>query len=95
MTQASSFQMLRGSVIVFTGILSVGFLEKKLGAREWTGITLVIAGLLFVGASDLSTPDKDSPGMNSVITGDLLIICAQVNNNFSTLIIQLKKQHII
>lgn len=78
LTQASSFQMLRGSVIVFTGILSVGFLERKLGGREWTGITLVIAGLLFVGVSDLTTTNKDSPGINSVITGDLLIICAQV-----------------
>ncbi|XP_044010212.1 solute carrier family 35 member F6-like, partial [Aphidius gifuensis] len=78
MTQASSFQMLRGSVIVFTGILSVGFLERKLGGREWTGISLVIVGLLFVGVSDLTTTDKDSPGLNSVVTGDLLIICAQV-----------------
>ncbi|KAF7995596.1 hypothetical protein HCN44_006703 [Aphidius gifuensis] len=78
LTQASSFQMLRGSVIVFTGILSVGFLERKLGGREWTGIILVIVGLLFVGVSDLTTTNKDSPGLNSVVTGDLLIICAQV-----------------
>lgn len=78
LTQASSFQMLRGSVIVFTGILSVGFLERKLGGREWTGIIFVIAGLAFVGISDLSYKDNESRGFNSVLTGDLLIICAQV-----------------
>ncbi|XP_011503760.1 PREDICTED: solute carrier family 35 member F6 isoform X2 [Ceratosolen solmsi marchali] len=55
MTYASSFQMLRGAVIVFTGILSVGFLNKKLNRREWLGITFVIFGLLLVGLSDFIT----------------------------------------
>lgn len=78
MTYASSFQMLRGSVIVFTGIFSIGFLNRKLGAREWTGIVFVITGLAFVGASDILTMDNSDMNTNSVITGDLLIIFAQV-----------------
>ncbi|KAG7210786.1 hypothetical protein KM043_012279 [Ampulex compressa] len=78
MTYASSFQMLRGAVIIFTGILSMGFLNRKLGAREWTGIGLVIAGLVLVGISDILTTEVMDVGINSVITGDLLIICAQV-----------------
>lgn len=81
LTNASSFQMLRGSVIVFTGILSVGFLERKLGRREWSGILLVIIGLTCVGISDIITKDKDSFDINSILTGDMLIICAQVNFN--------------
>ena len=80
MTYASSFQMLRGAVIVFTGILSVGFLNKKLGTREWTGITLVILGLLLVGLSDFITMKDTRVNTNSVLTGDLLIISAQVIN---------------
>ncbi|XP_051154615.1 solute carrier family 35 member F6-like [Leptopilina boulardi] len=78
MTYASSFQMLRGSVIVFTGILSVAFLERKLGIQKWSGIALVILGLLIVGLGDFFTMKNEHKGTNSVITGDLLIICAQV-----------------
>lgn len=70
--------MLRGSVIIFTGMLSIGFLNRKLGAREWTGIGFVIAGLAFVGASDILTMENNDISANSVITGDLLIIFAQV-----------------
>lgn len=78
MTYASSFQMLRGSVIVFTGLFSVGFLNRKLGVREWTGIAFVIAGLACVGASDILTMEDTDINANSIITGDLLIIFAQV-----------------
>ncbi|KAL6446837.1 hypothetical protein ACFW04_001339 [Cataglyphis niger] len=78
MTYASSFQMLRGSVIVFTGMLSIGFLNRKLGIREWIGIGFVIVGLAFVGVSDILTMEDSDISANSVITGDLLIIFAQV-----------------
>lgn len=78
MTYASSFQMLRGSTIVFTGLLSVGFLNRKLVVREWTGIFFVILGLLFVGLSDIVTMRSQNINTNSVLTGDLLIITAQV-----------------
>lgn len=78
MTYASSFQMLRGAVIVFTGILSTGFLNRKLGSREWFGISLVINGLALVGISDFIMKHDDKVSTNSIITGDLLIICAQV-----------------
>ncbi|XP_011503761.1 PREDICTED: solute carrier family 35 member F6 isoform X3 [Ceratosolen solmsi marchali] len=78
MTYASSFQMLRGAVIVFTGILSVGFLNKKLNRREWLGITFVIFGLLLVGLSDFITMQNQKVNTNSVLTGDLLIISAQI-----------------
>ncbi|XP_046479244.1 solute carrier family 35 member F6 [Neodiprion pinetum] len=78
MTYASSFQMLRGAVIVFTGILSVGFLDRKLGSREWFGISLIINGLSLVGMSDFIMQNDSSVSTNSIITGDLLIICAQV-----------------
>lgn len=81
LTFASSFQMLRGSVIVFVGILSVAFLERQLAGREWSGIAFVIAGLGVVGAADfLSAGDDATSGYsrNNIITGDLLIILAQI-----------------
>lgn len=81
LTYASSFQMLRGSVIVFVGILSVAFLERQMAGREWFGIAFVIAGLSVVGAADfLSAGDDATSGYsrNNIITGDLLIILAQI-----------------
>lgn len=79
LTYASSFQMLRGAVIVFTGLLSVAFLNRKLKVLEWTGIGIVILGLVCVGLSDVIYPSKDQHfSRNSIITGDLLIILAQI-----------------
>jgi drug/metabolite transporter (DMT)-like permease len=49
MTYASSFQMLRGALIIFTGFLSVAFLNRRLKAYEWLGIFVVMAGLVIVG----------------------------------------------
>ncbi|CAN7986839.1 unnamed protein product [Ixodes pacificus] len=80
LTYASSFQMLRGAVIIFTGLLSVAFLGRRLRGYEWVGIMLVMCGLVVVGLSDILFPDSStsSKGTNSIITGDLLIILAQV-----------------
>lgn len=89
MTYASSFQMLRGAVIVFTGLLSIGFLDRKLEMREWTGIVFVIIGLAFVGASDILTMEDTDMNANSIITGDLLIIFAQVFHFAFIIIIEL------
>ncbi|MBN3305923.1 S35F6 protein, partial [Amia calva] len=79
MTSASSFQMLRGAVIVFTGLLSVAFLGRKLVASQWTGIFITIAGLVVVGLADFVSGEKDEKHkLSEVITGDLLIIMAQI-----------------
>jgi drug/metabolite transporter (DMT)-like permease len=53
LTYASSFQMLRGAVIVFTGIFSRLVLKNKLFAYKWLGIVFVIGGLATVGICDM------------------------------------------
>ncbi|XP_075746994.1 transport and golgi organization 9 isoform X2 [Rhipicephalus microplus] len=79
LTYASSFQMLRGAVIIFTGLLSVAFLGRRLRSYEWIGILGVMCGLVVVGLSDILFPDSHATkGPNSIITGDLLIVLAQV-----------------
>lgn len=78
MTSASSFQMLRGSVIVFTGLLSVGFLGRRLELSQWLGIGVTILGLLLVGLADLRGGRGQQHQLSQVITGDLLIVMAQV-----------------
>lgn len=49
LTTSSSFQMLRGALIIFTGIFSIIFLKKKLKLFHWIGMFLVTAGLVIVG----------------------------------------------
>ncbi|XP_047430527.1 solute carrier family 35 member F6 [Mugil cephalus] len=79
MTSASSFQMLRGAVIIFTGLLSVAFLGRRLAPSQWLGICITILGLVIVGLADFVSGNKDdSHKLSDVITGDLLIITAQI-----------------
>ncbi|XP_051954089.1 solute carrier family 35 member F6-like [Xyrauchen texanus] len=79
MTSASSFQMLRGAVIIFTGLLSVAFLGRRLKPSQWVGILVTILGLVVVGLADLlSRRGDDAHKLSEVITGDLLIIMAQI-----------------
>ncbi|XP_042232754.1 solute carrier family 35 member F6-like [Homarus americanus] len=78
LTYSSSFQMLRGAVIVFTGLLSVAFLGRRLRYFHWLGIVIVIGGLIIVGFSDFLVSGEDKYDINGIITGDLLIVAAQV-----------------
>ncbi|OWR41967.1 solute carrier family 35 member F6 [Danaus plexippus] len=79
LTYASSFQMFRGSIIVFVALFSTILLDRVIKRREWFGISQLILGLIIIGATDAiyQSPD-DSKGRNSMITGDLLIILAQI-----------------
>eukprot|EP00293_Proteomonas_sulcata_P001395 CAMPEP_0184326720 /NCGR_PEP_ID=MMETSP1049-20130417/142708_1 /TAXON_ID=77928 /ORGANISM="Proteomonas sulcata, Strain CCMP704" /LENGTH=367 /DNA_ID=CAMNT_0026648925 /DNA_START=51 /DNA_END=1154 /DNA_ORIENTATION=+ len=77
MTYASVFQMLRGSVVVFTGVLSVLFLGKRLLPFHWLGMLLVTLGACLVGISALEVND-DGPKPSNPILGNILIVSAQV-----------------
>merc|ERR1719350_836811 len=61
LTYASSFQMLRGAVIIFTGILSTIFLRRRLAWFKWAGMVFVIGGLVTVGVSDMLNQKDCSP----------------------------------
>lgn len=79
LTFASSFQMFRGAVIIFVALLSVAFLRRSLVFREWTGIFIIVVGLAMVGAADmLVSADTSKHSRNDIITGDLLILAAQI-----------------
>jgi drug/metabolite transporter (DMT)-like permease len=70
-TSASIFQMLRGSIVIFTGIISTGFLGVKYRLNQWLSLIVIFLGIGVVGISNITT-DK-----NTVI-GIILIIFAQV-----------------
>ncbi|CAG9862081.1 unnamed protein product [Phyllotreta striolata] len=78
LTYASSFQMFRGSVIIFVGLLSSGFLGRVINKRQWSGIFFVILGLFVVGIGDFIYKGTDNKSRNDIITGDMLIVIAQI-----------------
>jgi len=78
LTNAASFQMLRGSVIIFTGLLSVAFLRSILTMYRWIGMVSVVVGLVIVGVADIVFHKSDTGHRNDIISGDLLIIIASV-----------------
>lgn len=80
LTFASSFQMLRGSVMIFTALLSVAFLGRKIRSFMWLGMITVLVGLVLVGLSDVifKSNDSQSSDVNGIISGDLLICAAQI-----------------
>jgi len=76
-TAPSTFQMLRGSVVIFTGIFSVLFLKRKLHAFHWLGMLVVLAGLACVGLASVLFADKSDAPRNAIL-GDVLVIVAQL-----------------
>ena len=54
LTKASSYQMLRGSVIIFTGAYQKFFMKKKFSTSMYVGMMLFILGLLLVEIPNLS-----------------------------------------
>lgn len=78
LTHVSVFQMLRGSVVIFTGLLSVLFLNSKLYAFHWTGMFLVLLGLGCVGLASVLNADEGDAGAKNPLLGDALVIAAQV-----------------
>jgi drug/metabolite transporter (DMT)-like permease len=69
--------MLRGSVVIFTGILSVLFLKRKLHGYHWLGMGLVLFGLGFVGLSSVLDGGTSKNAPNPLL-GDLFVIIAQL-----------------
>lgn len=89
MTFASSFQMLRGALIVFTGILTVTVLKRSLKGFQWLGIIFIIIGLAVVGSNDFFKKEEsahEGKGTGKMITGDILIILAQILTAFQMIV---------
>ncbi|KIM31022.1 hypothetical protein M408DRAFT_327924 [Serendipita vermifera MAFF 305830] len=50
-TPVSIYQMTRGSLVLFVGILSVLFLKRRLLAHQWFALSVVVLGVAIVGLS--------------------------------------------
>ena len=66
-------------MIVFVGIFSILFLNRRLSVKEWGGIILVIGGLSLVGLADFYGPSghkKDN--VTTILTEDMNKTTSQV-----------------
>jgi len=78
LTYASFFQMLRGSVVIFTALISRVFLRRYLRPYHLLGILFVLIGTLIVGADSVIHPDHSASAPRNPVLGNILIIAAQV-----------------
>lgn len=86
LTTTSSFQMLRGCIVVFTSILSVTFLKRKLKPFHWFGVMLVISGTIVVGLNLFICKSGDSSSAPNPALGNLLIVLANLIAAFQMVI---------
>lgn len=81
----SIFQMLRGSMVIFSVIFSIIFLKRKIKGYEYFGVALTIIALLMIGTAGIYIPeyksegssDEDTKSSGQKIMGSLLIIASQ------------------
>jgi drug/metabolite transporter (DMT)-like permease len=73
---SSVYQMLRGSLILFTTLLSFIFLKTRFARHNYYGIFLVIFGLTLVGISSLQNSMDNSS--NNALAGFFFVIFAQI-----------------
>lgn len=78
LTNASSFQMLRGSVIIFVALLSFIFLGRRPVLRQIGGILFILCGLILVGLADILSGKDDHVDTKKALLGDCLIVLAQI-----------------
>lgn len=72
--------MLRGSIMIFVGLLSIIFLKKKLEWFRWAGMAVIAGGIAMVGGADFIKTGEDGKetGVSDAVIGDVIILCAQV-----------------
>ena len=80
LTSASQFQMLRGSIMVFVGILSRIFLKKRLEWFRLLGMAVIVVGIVMVGAADFFSNGEGEEKVSDAVIGDIIVICAQVRS---------------
>lgn len=79
LTYASVYQMLRGIVVVFNGLLSMIFLKQRLYYHHWGGILLIVVGTCIVGLNNVIYPQGEGVDIpRNPTLGNILVIAAQV-----------------
>ncbi|EDW14062.1 solute carrier family 35 member F6 [Drosophila mojavensis] len=87
LTYATSFQMIRGAALIFVGLFSTMYLNQTLTTRHWLAIFTMTCGIVDILALDVQRVEYDNQTVphtdhNAILTGDLLIIIAEVLHGF-------------
>ena len=78
---ASIYQMTRGALVLFTGLLSVLFLRRHLAAYKWFGLVVVVVGVAIVGLAGAIYKDRKAvPSLAMADVGLHEEIKAQLRN---------------
>uniref|UniRef100_A0A914D4C4 Sugar phosphate transporter domain-containing protein n=1 Tax=Acrobeloides nanus TaxID=290746 RepID=A0A914D4C4_9BILA len=93
LTSASNASMLRGAILLFTGLLSVLFLKMRFPAYKWLGIGFVSLGLIVVGVTDMLFDHDPTHNVNGIIIGNFLCILAQLIQSIQIVLEQKFLQH--
>lgn len=75
----SVMQMLRGSMVIFSALLTIFYRKRKLRGFEWLGVGLCCASMVFVGLSSiLGSTNKEGEKWELQLLGCLLVVGSQV-----------------
>lgn len=79
-TYANSYQILRGSLVIFTAVLSITFLKRRLYVIHFCGCLLVMLGLVAIGLANVLIKTKGDGNSNAPnpLLGDILVVLAQL-----------------
>jgi drug/metabolite transporter (DMT)-like permease len=89
---ASANQMLRGSMILFTGFFAILIFRKNLKKFQWIGIGIVCIGLVLVGAAGMLRSEHGGDSDNSdatpsqVVVGLLLVLAGSALNSLQNVL---------
>uniref|UniRef100_A0A0B6ZL93 EamA domain-containing protein n=1 Tax=Arion vulgaris TaxID=1028688 RepID=A0A0B6ZL93_9EUPU len=78
LTYGSSFMMLKGTVTIFSALLSVSFLAQQLACYVWFGIVVASLGFGISGISDYVHNPTSGYEKYGIAAGNLLIVMAQI-----------------
>jgi len=76
-TTVSVYQMLRGAQLIFTALLSIIFLKKRLDKYNWGGIALSLSGIIIVGGSNVLAESNPTSQQQQVF-GVVIIVVGQI-----------------
>ena len=75
---SSIYQMTRGSVVIFSAILSVKYLGRTLREFHFWAIIFVLVAVIIVGVAGVMSSDDDSSSGSAVVLGLGFILAAQL-----------------
>lgn len=75
---ASIWQLMRGSMIVFSSIFSVVFLKRKLHGYNWFGVLVAVIAMVMVGAACIESGAESSKDTSKQALGIIMVVLAQI-----------------